>query len=76
MGPLDLDFVRSQFPAFSEPSLAGFAHFENAGGSFASRQTIEALQRGEKPKPGPQTARQTSAPIGGPTTLTSNAGAE
>jgi NADH-quinone oxidoreductase E subunit len=37
---------------------------------------IEALQRGEKPKPGPQTARQTSAPIGGPTTLTSNAGAE
>lgn len=37
---------------------------------------IEALQRGEKPKPGPQTARQTSAPVGGPTTLTSNAGAE
>jgi NADH-quinone oxidoreductase E subunit len=37
---------------------------------------IEALQRGEKPKPGPQIARQTSAPAGGPTTLTSNAGAE
>ena len=32
MTTLDLDFVRSQFPAFAEPSLAGFAHFENAGG--------------------------------------------
>lgn len=45
MRPLDLAFVRSQFPAFGEPSLAGFAHFENAGGSFACRQTIEALDR-------------------------------
>jgi cysteine desulfurase family protein (TIGR01976 family) len=45
MSPLDLDFVRSQFPAFAEPSLAGFAHFENAGGSFACRQTIDALDR-------------------------------
>jgi len=45
MNVLDLDFVRSQFPAFTEPSLAGFAHFENAGGSFACRQTIEWLHR-------------------------------
>jgi hypothetical protein len=30
---------------------------------------LEALQRGEKPKPGPQNGRQTSAPLGGPTTL-------
>jgi NADH-quinone oxidoreductase subunit E len=30
---------------------------------------IEALKRGETPKPGPQVARQTSAPIGGATTL-------
>jgi cysteine desulfurase family protein (TIGR01976 family) len=45
MNRLDLEFVRSQFPSFSEPSLAGFAHFENAGGSFESRQTIEALDR-------------------------------
>jgi cysteine desulfurase family protein (TIGR01976 family) len=42
---LDLDFIRSQFPAFSEPSLAGFAHFENAGGSYASGQTIAWLDR-------------------------------
>ncbi len=42
---LDLDFVRSQFPAFAEPTLAGFAHFENAGGSYACRQVIERLDR-------------------------------
>ncbi len=42
---LDLDFVRSQFPAFREPSLAGFAHFENAGGSYAAGQTIDWLDR-------------------------------
>jgi len=31
---------------------------------------IEALRRGEPPKPGSMIGRQTSAPIGGPTTLT------
>ena len=41
----DLDFVRAQFPAFREPSLEGFAHFENAGGSYACGQTIERLNR-------------------------------
>jgi cysteine desulfurase family protein (TIGR01976 family) len=45
MPELDLDFVRRQFPAFEEPSLEGFAHFENAGGSYACRQTIEWLNR-------------------------------
>ncbi len=45
MTDLDLDFVRAQFPAFSEPTLEGFAHFENAGGSFVCRQTIEWLDR-------------------------------
>ena len=43
MSNLDLAFVRTQFPAFAEPSLAGFAHFENAGGSFVCRQVIDAL---------------------------------
>jgi cysteine desulfurase family protein (TIGR01976 family) len=42
---LDLEFIRAQFPAFSEPSLQGFAHFENAGGSYACGQTIEWLDR-------------------------------
>jgi cysteine desulfurase family protein (TIGR01976 family) len=45
MSSLDLEFVRSQFPAFNEPSLEGFAHFENAGGSYACRQTVEWLDR-------------------------------
>jgi len=43
MTQLDIDFVRNQFPAFSEPSLKDFAHFENAGGSYACRQMIDAL---------------------------------
>lgn len=41
----DLDFIRSSFPAFSEPSLKDFAHFENAGGSYACKQTIDWLDR-------------------------------
>ena len=42
---LNLDFVRSQFPAFDQESLRGWAFFENAGGSYASRQTIDRLHR-------------------------------
>lgn len=42
---IDPDFVRSQFPAFSEPALAGIAHFENAGGSYACRFVIDRLTR-------------------------------
>ena len=42
---LDNDFVRRQFPAFSEPSLQGQAFFENAGGSYACGQVIDRLTR-------------------------------
>ncbi|MEM8741450.1 MAG: aminotransferase class V-fold PLP-dependent enzyme [Pseudomonadota bacterium] len=42
---LDASFVRAQFPAFAEPSLAGQAFFENAGGSYACRQVIDRLTR-------------------------------
>lgn len=42
---LDLDFVRAQFPAFAEPSLAGQAFFENAGGSYACKPVIDRLVR-------------------------------
>ena len=45
MTELDVEFVRSQFPAFSEPSLAGQAFFENAGGSYTCRQVIDRLHR-------------------------------
>jgi selenocysteine lyase/cysteine desulfurase len=40
---LDIPFVRAQFPAFSEPSLQGWAFFENAGGSYPCRQFIDRL---------------------------------
>jgi len=43
MPSLDLEFVRSQFPAFSEPSLAGWGFFENAGGSYTCQQVIDRL---------------------------------
>ncbi|HEY9549946.1 MAG TPA: aminotransferase class V-fold PLP-dependent enzyme, partial [Kiloniellaceae bacterium] len=45
MPSLDLPFVRSQFPAFSEPSLQDWAFFENAGGSYACAPVIERLTR-------------------------------
>jgi selenocysteine lyase/cysteine desulfurase len=40
---LDLDMVRAQFPAFEEPSLQGWIHAQNAGGSYACRQVIDLL---------------------------------
>lgn len=40
---LDLDFVRTQFPAFAEPSLRGAAFFENAGGSYPCGQVTGRL---------------------------------
>ena len=42
---LDLSVVRSHFPAFDLPAYQGQSFFENAGGSFACRQTIDALHR-------------------------------
>ncbi|WP_281968312.1 aminotransferase class V-fold PLP-dependent enzyme [Roseovarius nanhaiticus] len=42
---LDIEFVRGQFPAFAEPSLAGQAFFENAGGSYACAPVIDRLTR-------------------------------
>jgi cysteine desulfurase family protein (TIGR01976 family) len=45
MTKLDIDFVRSQFPAFKEPTLQGQAFFENAGGSYTSKFVIDRLHR-------------------------------
>ena len=45
MPDMDHSFIRSQFPAFSEPSLKGFLHFENAGGSYACGQVIDSLEK-------------------------------
>ena len=43
MTQLDSKFIRSQFPAFEEPSLNGWGFFENAGGSYTCRQVISRL---------------------------------
>ncbi|AXI46451.1 nitrogen fixation protein NifS [Sulfitobacter sp. SK012] len=42
---LDIEFVRSQFPAFAEPTLQGQAFFENAGGSYACGAVVDRLHR-------------------------------
>ncbi len=43
--PLDLDFVRAQFPAFASPVLSTHAFFENAGGSYPCRHVVDRLTR-------------------------------
>lgn len=43
MSSLDLTFVRQQFPAFAEPSLAQTIFFENAGGSFMAQPVLSRL---------------------------------
>ena len=43
--PLDIDFIRSQFPAFDVASLQGQSFFENAGGSYTCSQVQDRLSR-------------------------------
>ncbi len=45
MSQLDLNFVRTQFPAFQSPILSGHAFFENAGGSFPCKPVVDRLHR-------------------------------
>lgn len=45
MPELDVDFVRSQFPAFASAALKGQAFFENAGGSYTAKPVIDRLTR-------------------------------
>jgi selenocysteine lyase/cysteine desulfurase len=45
MMQLDVNFVRSQFPAFQTAGLQGQAFFENAGGSYTCGQVIDRLTR-------------------------------
>ena len=40
---IDLDFVRSQFPAFNDPLAKDWSFFENAGGSYVPQQVIDQL---------------------------------
>ena len=41
---LDLEYVRSHFPAFAHPDSRQWAHLENAGGSYVPNQVISILQ--------------------------------
>ena len=43
LGPLDVAYARSRFPAFADPDLRDWAHFENAGGSYVCHQVIDRL---------------------------------
>jgi len=40
---LDIDFVRSQFPAFEDPLSKEWSFFENAGGSYVPQKVIKKL---------------------------------
>ena len=40
---LDLEFIRAQYPVFSNPETARWAMFENAGGAYVPRQVIDRL---------------------------------
>ncbi len=40
---LDIEFVKSQFPAFNDPVCKDWSFFENAGGSYVPRQVIDKL---------------------------------
>ena len=42
---LDIDFVRSQFPAFNDPMCKNWSFFENAGGSYVPKQVIDKLNK-------------------------------
>lgn len=43
MRPLDLAFIRSQFPAFSHPETGQWVMAENAGGAYAPAQVVDKL---------------------------------
>ena len=38
---LDINFVRSQFPAFEDPLSKEWSFFENAGGSYVPQKVIK-----------------------------------
>ena len=42
---LDINFVRSQFPSFSDPTCKEWSFFENAGGSYVPYQVIDKLNK-------------------------------
>lgn len=43
MSKFDIDYIRSQFPAFAHPETGQWAFFENAGGSYAAAPVVDKL---------------------------------
>ena len=41
--PLDIEYVRSQFPAFKDSLSSKWSFFENAGGSYVPQNVIDHL---------------------------------
>ena len=58
-----------QSPPEGFPTVSPYLLYEDLDAASIKR-VLDAFRRGETPKPGPQVNRQTSAPEGGPTTLT------
>ena len=42
---LDINFVRSQFPAFNDPICKDWSFFENAGGSYVPQKVVDRLNK-------------------------------
>ena len=42
---LDIEYIRSQFPAFQDPTCKEWSFFENAGGSYVPQTVINKLNR-------------------------------
>ena len=42
---LDIDYVKAQFPAFSDPLSSKWSFFENAGGSYVPHNVIKHLNQ-------------------------------
>ena len=42
---LDIDYVRSQFPAFNDSLAKDWSFFENAGGSYVPKNVIDKLTK-------------------------------
>ena len=38
---LDIEYIRSQFPAFKDPTCKDWSFFENAGGSYVPQTVID-----------------------------------
>ncbi len=42
---LDIEYIRSQFPAFKDPTCKDWSFFENAGGSYVPQTVIDKLNK-------------------------------